>query len=128
MRRASIFSSDMTMISYFNIIISMIIITYPTFSRVLKIDLEFIRSSSLKCLLLLLIINQHAFFTKLLGCINWMFFLIFITKNTNADGISFFSFLCISNSDWKLYVFKIIIFGKIYINFCDSSWLMVYRM
>ena len=35
--RASIFSSDMTMIFYFNIIINIIIIADPTFNRVLKI-------------------------------------------------------------------------------------------
>ena len=34
------FSSDMTMISYFSIIINIIIITYTTFSRVLKSSLS----------------------------------------------------------------------------------------
>ena len=37
MRRASIFSSDMTMIFYCNITINIVIITGPTFSGVLKI-------------------------------------------------------------------------------------------
>ena len=37
MRRASIFSNDMTLISYFNIIIKIIIVTDPTVSKALKI-------------------------------------------------------------------------------------------
>ena len=41
MCRSSIFSSDMTMISYFNININISIITDPTFSRVLKIFIIF---------------------------------------------------------------------------------------
>ena len=51
--RTSIFSSDMTSISYFNIIINTIIITDSTFSRVLKITSLVshlvITSSLLKC-------------------------------------------------------------------------------
>ena len=41
-----------------------------------------------------------------------MFFFVFITKNTNVDGILFFNFVYISNFDWKFYVFKINLFGK----------------
>ena len=41
MCKTSIFSSDMTMISYFNITINIIIIANPTFSRVLKIFIIF---------------------------------------------------------------------------------------
>ena len=41
MRRATIFSSDMPMISNFNVIISIIIVTDLTFSRVLKICIVF---------------------------------------------------------------------------------------
>ena len=41
------------------------------------------------------------FFTKFFGCINWMSLLIFIIRNTNANGIVFlfffFSFVHISN-------------------------------
>ena len=48
--RASIFSSDMTMISYFNIIINIIIITNPKFSRVQKIFIIFF--------------SHHKFFVK----------------------------------------------------------------
>ena len=41
MSRASILSSDMTMITYFHISMNMIIATDPTFSKILKIFLVF---------------------------------------------------------------------------------------
>ena len=49
--RVSIFFSNMTMILYFNIIINIIIITDPTFSRVLKI--------------LIVFLSHHKFFVKM---------------------------------------------------------------
>ena len=41
MFRASIFSSDVTMTSYYSIIVNIIIVTNPTFSRVLKLFIVF---------------------------------------------------------------------------------------
>ena len=51
MRRASIFSSDMTMISYFNISINISVTTNPTFRRVLKMFIVFF--------------SRHKFFVKI---------------------------------------------------------------
>ena len=36
-----------------------------------------------------------------------MFFFIFLTQNTNADGILFYDFVNVSDFYWKFYVFKI---------------------
>ena len=47
-------------------------------------------------------------------------FLIFMTKNTNADGVLFFSFVNVSDFYWKIYVFKIKLFGKIFVSFWNS--------
>ena len=41
MHRASLFPSDLTMISYFNISRNVIIVTNPTFSRALKVFIVF---------------------------------------------------------------------------------------
>ena len=46
-----------------------------------------------------------------------MFFLIFISKNTNTDGSLFFNFVYISDFDWKFNIFKIKLFGNIFITF-----------
>ena len=43
---------------------------------------------------------------------NWKFFLIFITKNTNGDEILFIDFVNFSNFSWKFYVFNIIFLVK----------------
>ena len=51
MYRTSIFSNDMTIISYFNIILNIIIITNPTFSRALKIFIAFFSHRKLKYVL-----------------------------------------------------------------------------
>ena len=40
--------------------------------------------------------GKNACFKNAFWYMNWMFFLIFITKNTNAARILFFSVLCIS--------------------------------
>ena len=37
----------------------------------------------------------------------WMLFLIFITKNTNANVYIFFDFVNVFNFDWKIYIFTI---------------------
>ena len=79
-------------------------------------------------LFLVLIINQNVFFLTFFWYINWMFSLIFITKNTKADGILFFNFVNVSNFDWKFHVIKIKLFGKIYVSFCNSSWLMTCKI
>ena len=50
MSKGSIFSSDMTMISFFNIVINQIIFLYPTFSRVFKVFIIFF--------------SRHKFFVK----------------------------------------------------------------
>ena len=46
------------------------------------------------------------FFIAFFWNVNLMFFLIFITKNTHADGIPFFDLVNVSNFCWTLYVFK----------------------
>ena len=77
---------------------------------------------------LFLVLNQNVFFLTFFWYINWMFSLIFITKNTKADGILFFNFVNVSNFDWKFHVIKIKLFGKIYVSFCNSSWLMTCKI
>ena len=52
-------------------------------------------------------------------------FLIFIIKNANANGTLFLDFVNVSNFDWKFYAFKIKFFSKIFISFCNSSWIIV---
>ena len=48
---------------------------------------------------------------------DFMFFFIFISKNTIADGIIFFNFLNISNFDLTFYVFKIKFVAKSFLQF-----------
>ena len=43
--------------------------------------------------LLLSIIDQYLFFKVFFGHLDWIPYLVFITKNTNADRILFFNFL-----------------------------------
>ena len=58
-------------------------------------------------LLLLSAISQNVFLHNNVLIHRLDIFLIFITKNANADGIPFFDFVNASNFDWKIYVFKI---------------------
>ena len=75
------------------------------------------------------IVSISFFFTTFFGYINDMFFFILIHKNTNVNGIVFFNFMFISvKIDWKFHFFKIKLFSKTLISFCDSSWIMVCRM
>ena len=77
--------------------------------------------------LFLSIINHMFLFTTFFLYIDWMFFFIFIAKKTNAEVIFLSDFVNVSNFDRKFYVFKIKSFCKIFIIFCDSSWIMVYK-
>ena len=59
--------------------------------------------------------NGKMFFSRTISCyVNWMFFLVFITKITNANAILFFQFWNVSNFDWNFYVFNIELFPKIF--------------
>ena len=49
---------------------------------------------------------------------------IFITKNTNTNGILFFNFVSVSNFDCKFYVPKIKMFSKIFVSFYSSCWVI----
>ena len=64
MCRASIFSIDMTMISYFNTIINVIIVTDPTFSRVIKIIIAVFSYHKFKCFVKMFFYNVTAIFTS----------------------------------------------------------------
>ena len=68
--------------------------------------------------------NKSIFFLHNIVYTDWIFFFIFITKNENADGTFFSDFVNVSNFDWMFYVFKINSLSKIFISFCDSSWIM----
>ena len=58
--------------------------------------------------------SQHIFWY-----LDWIFFLIFITKNTNADRITFFNFVNVFSFYWKFYGFKVKLFSKIFTSFCN---------
>ena len=68
------------------------------------------------------------FFTTVFWYIYWVLFLIFINKNVNADRNLLFSFPNVSSFYWKIYVFKIKLFGKIFVNYCNSYWMMIFRI
>ena len=92
--------------------------------------LKFLIKDSVFCLLLLSIKNQHVFLENNFWYIDWMFFVIFITKSTNDDGILFvivavFDFVNLSNFDCNFYFFKIKFFSKMFVSFCNSCWAMI---
>ena len=93
--------------------------------------LKYLTKDSIFCLLLLSIKNQHVFLEN--NFFDWMFFVIFIAKNTNDDGIIFvvvvvFDFVNVSNFDCNFYFFKIKFFSKIFVSFCNSCWAMICRI
>ena len=42
-----------------------------------------------------------------LEALDWIFFVILIAKDTNADAILFFNSMNFSNFNWRFYIFKI---------------------
>ena len=72
--------------------------------------------------------STYFFFITFFWYINWVFLLIFITKNTNSNGTLFFNFVYISKFDWKFYVFQIKLFGRNFISFFNSWWIMIWRI
>ena len=123
MSRISIFPSDMTMVSYFNIMINIIIVADPTFSTVIKIVIVFFSYHKLKHFFITSLqyfsfrifeFNIFTFFShynslfainfKLILIflnVDWMFFFIFIAKNNNVNRILYFNFANVSNFNWK---------------------------
>ena len=65
----------------------------------------------------ILLLIFFSFLNTFFWYVKWMIFLIFTTKNTNANGKRFFNCVNVSNFDWKYFVFKIKFFRKIFISF-----------
>ena len=93
----------------------------------MKVYLNFWKEQSTLCLLFLLTINQNVNW-KYFWHMGWIFFLVFITKNINIDTILFFNFVNISNFNGKLYVLKINFSYKIFTNFSNTFWSMLWMV
>ena len=73
------------------------------------------------CLFLLSILNQQPFLHSIVLAHRLIFFLIFLTKNSNGNRILFFNFGNVSNFNRKFYIFRIKFSGKIFVSFYNSS-------
>ena len=93
----------------------------------MKVYLNFWKEQSTLCLLFLSTINQNVNW-KYFWHMGWIFFLVFITKNINIDTILFFNFVNISNFNGKLYVLKINFSYKIFTNFSNTFWSMLWMV
>ena len=81
------------------------------------------KEHSIFFLLLLSIISQYVFLHNIFWYINWMFFLIFITRNVNANEILFCYFFFV------FFVFLILCWlYSIWIHSLSSIfWILIYR-
>ena len=93
----------------------------------MKVYLNFWKEQSILCLLFLSTINQNVNW-KYFWHMGWIFFLVFITKNINIDTILFFNFVNISNFNGKFYVLKINFSYKIFTNFSNTFWSMLWMV